>query len=131
MPRMTSAELAAYEARHRLPSPRVLEGVEREAQLHEQIFTECRRRGWQVLHGSMSERTHRTLGEPDFTILADEGRVIFVEAKSRTGKLSPAQRDFKHHAEGNKHTIHVVRSLLEFLDTIRKEPNGPQTYQTS
>jgi hypothetical protein len=96
-------------------------GVSREASLHEEIYDECRRRGWIALHGSMAERTCRTLGEPDFVILADGGRVRFVECKSRTGKLSPAQAALKHHAERLGHTVHVVRSLEEFLQ-IASEP---------
>jgi hypothetical protein len=90
-------------------------GTVREAELHEEIFSECRRRGWIALHGSMAERTCRTLGEPDFVILADGGRVLFVECKSRTGKLSPAQAALKHHAEKLGHKVHVVRSFEEFL----------------
>jgi len=89
-------------------------GVSREAELHEEIFDECRARGWIALHGSMAERTCRTLGEPDFTILADGGRVLFVECKTRSGKLSPAQAALKFHAEKLGHTIHLVRSLEEF-----------------
>ncbi len=90
----------------------------REAELHEQVFDECRRRGWIALHGSMAERTCRTLGEPDFVILADGGRVLFVECKSRTGKLSPAQAALKFHAETLGHTVHVVRSLEDFLKLL-------------
>ena len=90
-------------------------GVSREADLHEAIFDECRRRGWIALHGSMAERTCRTLGEPDFVILAEGGRVLFVECKSRTGKLSPAQAALKHHAGKLGHTVQVVRSMEEFL----------------
>lgn len=90
----------------------------REAELHEAIFDECRRRGWIALHGSMAERTCRTLGEPDFVILADGGRVLFVECKSRSGKLSPAQAALKHHAEKLGHAVHVVRSLNEFLELL-------------
>ena len=93
-------------------------GEEREASLHEAIFDECRRRGWIALHGSMAERTCRTLGEPDFVILASGGRVIFVECKSRTGKLSPAQVALKFQAEKLGHTVHVVRSFKEFLELI-------------
>ena len=99
-------------------SPRLLPGrtgTVREASLHEEIFDECRRRGWIALHGSMAERTCRTLGEPDFTILANGGRVLFVECKTRTGKLSPAQAALKFHAEKLGHTVHIVRSLDEFL----------------
>ncbi len=93
-------------------------GAAREASLHEEIFDACRQRGWIALHGSMAERSHRTLGEPDFTILADGGRVFFIECKSRQGKLSPAQAALKFHAEKLGHTIHVVRSLEEFSQLL-------------
>jgi|SRR6516162_5900322 hypothetical protein len=93
-------------------------GVGREADLHEAIFSECRRRGWIALHGSMAERTCRTLGEPDFVILTDGGRVLFVECKSRVGKLSPAQAALRFHAEKLGHTVHVVRSFGEFLTSV-------------
>ncbi len=92
--------------------------MSREAKLHEDIFDECRRRGWIALHGSMAERTCRTLGEPDFVILADGGRVLFVECKSRKGKLSPAQAALKHQAERLGHAVHVVRSMGEFLNLV-------------
>ena len=92
--------------------------VSREADLHEEIFDECRHRGWIALPGSMAERTCRTLGEPDFVILAGGGRVLFVECKSRSGKLSPAQAALKFHAEKLGHTVHVVRSREEFLNLL-------------
>ena len=98
--------------------PAARNGVIREASLHEEIFDACRQRGWIALHGSMAERTCRTLGEPDFTILANGGRVLFVECKTRTGKLSPAQAALKFHAEKLGHTIHVVRCLDEFLNLL-------------
>ena len=94
------------------------DGVGREAELHEAIFDECRRRGWIALHGSMAERTCRTLGEPDFVILAGGGRVLLVECKTKTGKLSPAQAALRFHAEHLGHTVHVVRSLEEFLQLL-------------
>lgn len=95
-------------------------GLVREAELHEEIFAECRRRGWIALHGSMAERTCRTLGEPDFVILADGSRVWFVECKTKTGKLSPAQAALKFHAEKLGHTVHVVRSLEEFFAVVNR-----------
>jgi hypothetical protein len=86
-----------------------------EADLHEQIFAECRRRGWIPLHGAMSERTHRTIGEPDFIIIADRGQVLFVECKSSYGKLRPEQQALHIWMRKLGHTVHVVRSLAEFL----------------
>ncbi len=136
---MTSAEFAALERKVAGNFKKPVEvapgkGVEREADLHEQIFAECRRRGWIPLHGAMSERTHRTAGEPDFVILAEkdlsgfdedgiehskfEPCIYLVECKTRTGKLSPAQTALHHHANKLGHTVHVVRSMEEFLKLI-------------
>lgn len=104
----------------------ILEGVEREADLHADIIAECRRRGWQYLHGSMAAETSRTLGEPDFILMADGGRVFFIECKSRNGKLSPAQRDFKAHAERNRHEIHIVRSMRELIEIVGIDEGNPE-----
>jgi hypothetical protein len=94
------------------------EGCDKESELHAQIFDECRRRGWIALHGSMADRTCRTEGEPDFSIMADGGRRFDIECKTRTGKLSPAQTAMIHHAKRLGHTVHVVRSFEEFLKLI-------------
>lgn len=91
---------------------------EDEGELHEQVRRECERRGWVCLHGSMAARTHRTLGEPDFVILADGGRVFFVELKRRTGKLSLAQAAMQCHMRKLGHEMHVVRSLAEFCAVV-------------
>jgi len=117
-PTPTLARLNPHLFGTRSPERGTRKRVTREAELHEEIFDECRRRGWIALHGSMAERTCRTLGEPDFVILANGGRVLFVECKSRSGKLSPAQAALKHHAERLGHTVHVVRSLAEFLKLL-------------
>lgn len=89
-----------------------------EADLHAQIFNECRRRGWIALHGSMSERTHRTAGEPDFIILTDDKRALMVECKTAKGKLTIEQQAMIAHAAKLGHTIHVVRSFTEFLNIL-------------
>lgn len=96
--------------------------VVKERDLHEDIIDFCADHGWQYLHGSMATRTHRTEGEPDFIILASNGRVFFIECKSRTGKLSTKQRDFAHHAEKNGHHVWTIRSMSEFreLTTIER-----------
>ena len=116
--RMTQSEVDAYQMRHapKLVTPQA--GCDKESKLHEQIFDECRRRGWIALHGAMSERTHRTDGEADFSIMASGGRRFDIECKTRTGKLSMEQAAMLHHAKTLGHTIHVVRSFEEFLKLI-------------
>lgn len=123
MSQFSSEWLFAREARMGKKQPVAKSGCDKESELHEQIFAECRRRGWIALHGAMSERTHRTAGEPDFVIL--RGRtfemhptVLFVECKTRTGKLSMEQSAMIHHAKRLGHTIHVVRSFEEFLKLL-------------
>lgn len=96
--------------------------TERESELHDKIFDACRSRGWIAFHGSMSERTSRTLGEFDFVILADKARVFLVECKTRTGKLSPAQQAIHTWSEKLGHEPHVVRSIEEFLEVVNTQP---------
>lgn len=115
---MSSAEFAIYEARRAKPALRPADAEPNESDLHAKIFNECRRRGWIPFHGAMSERTHRTLGEPDFTILADSGRSLMVECKARDGKLSLEQHAMIVHAKKLGHEIHVVWSFNQFLNLI-------------
>jgi hypothetical protein len=89
-----------------------------ERDLHSQIFDECRRRGWIALHGSMSERTHRTLGEWDFTIISDNSRVFFIELKSASGKLKREQEALIAWAKKLGHTVHIVRSFQQFIQIV-------------
>lgn len=121
----TDADVAAHNARHETIRGQCGEVMElriavesRESDLHAKIFDECRRRGWIALHGSMSERSHRTLGEWDFTVVADNGRVFFVEAKTASGKLSAEQQALIAWAKKLGHCVHVVRSFTEFLNLL-------------
>ena len=129
--RMTEAELAAYLFRSKDKArgtvldvpPDDVQGlgpaVGCERDLHIQILDECKRRGWIALHGSMAEATARIVGEWDFTILADNGRVFFIEIKTKTGKLSTAQQGMIQWAAKLGHKVHVVRSLQEFLELTK------------
>ena len=100
------------------PESGVGNGVDDESDLHEQIHQECRKRGWLAFHGAMSHRTYRTTGEPDWLVLGDSGRFWMVECKSRTGKLSPAQRAVAAHAANLHQPYYVVRSLEDFLRIV-------------
>lgn len=82
--------------------------------LHNKIITYCKDRRWIYFRSSMAHRTHATLGTPDFIILADKGRVLFIECKSKTGKLSTEQLGIQLAAKILGHTVHAVRSMREF-----------------
>jgi hypothetical protein len=132
----TEADVALHNSRVRKENqiPVKAGGCAREADLHLQILDECRKRGWIALHGSMASPTRRNEGEPDFVILGGTVRVcasltgelyedmrsfvLFVEAKTRLGKLSPAQQAFHAHAKKLGHVVHVVRSFQEFLNLL-------------
>lgn len=121
---ISTADYIAILARSRNRVPQGLapsQGVAKESDLHADIIQECRRRGWVYLHGSMAEATHRTSGEPDFVIAADGGKTYYIEAKSRIGKLSPAQNAMRAHLEKLRHTYHVVRSMEDFLNAIQAQ----------
>ena len=89
-------------------------GQSPEKALHAQIREFCRARKWLYFTGSMAHRSRRTLGEPDFTILAPNGQVLFVECKTLTGKLSEEQIQIQREADRLGHCIHIVRSLDDF-----------------
>lgn len=89
--------------------------LERESDLHDQVTDECRRRGWLWVHARMDKATHATIGCPDFIILADGNRTLWVECKRKDGKLSKEQQAFKAMAEKLGHKVHIVRSLTEFV----------------
>src|SRR5262245_45180498 len=114
MPRMTPEQYREFQIRmHGMQETRrtCLEGVKHEVDLHNDIMEECQRRGWIAFHGSMAAATHRTLGEPDFQIVADKGRTFYIECKSRTGKLSPAQQAMQANMKHLSHEMHVCRSM--------------------
>ncbi len=123
MPNITPEEYRAFQAKQMRGVPykpgydqigNILAPVETESDLHNQIIDYCKSKGWQYLHGSMAHRSRRTIGENDFTILADGGRVFLVEVKTKSGKLSPEQNAFIAHARRNGHTVHVIRSMDDF-----------------
>lgn len=131
MPRMTETQyrihLMRTAARHNAqvmgmvalePKHEPGNGVEDESDLHDQIHQECRKRGWLAFHGALTHRTYRTIGEPDWLVLGDAGRFWMVECKTRLGKLSPAQQAVAAHAAKLQHTVHVVRSLEDFLRIV-------------
>jgi hypothetical protein len=116
---ITYAQFLDMQARTKKNSPLIRPDGEpaplgKEADLHYGIIDFCKSKNWIYFHGSMARATARTRGEPDFVILANSGRVFFIEAKTRIGKLSLEQQGIAMWAEKLGHKIHVVRSMEEF-----------------
>ncbi len=90
-----------------------------EADLQEQIEAECRRRQWPFVRTRMDKATTFTMaGVPDFVIAADEGRTLWVECKSATGKQTPAQKGFEILLNLRKHEYHLINSFAAFLKLL-------------
>ena len=92
--------------------------MSKEAELHSAIAAYCKQNQLLAFHGSMAHRTFRTEGEPDFVILVPQGKVLLVECKTKTGKLSTEQQGVAMWAERLGHRVHVVRSMTEFEQVI-------------
>ena len=61
-----------------------------EAQFQQQIIAMARLLGWRVYHTHDSRRSEP--GFPDLTLVRD--RIVFLEVKTETGRLSPEQADW-------------------------------------
>lgn len=63
-------------------------------------------------------------GVPDRIIFSPEGRVIFVEIKTETGRLTPAQRAqmqrLRFYGQETR-VLYGVKDVVAFLDEIRKD----------
>lgn len=96
------------------------DACEDEAKLHQDILDWCAKCSprWIVFRGSMAHKTYRTPGEPDMIVAADGGRTFYIECKTRTGKLSPAQQAIRAWADLLGHKVHVIRSLKEFIEIV-------------
>lgn len=125
MPKMTQAEYIAHElrvahAKRKAPENACLD----EGELHGEIAKHCKMAGWICFHGTWGKLSRRTPGEPDFTILADKGRVFFIECKAKGGKFSTEQLGMKMWAEKLGHTIHTVYSFQDFCDVVTTPPSS-------
>lgn len=121
--RMSSAEYAALLARRAggigaIKVADTSEGVEVESKLHQDVLAYCRTHGWICFHASMVHRTYSTIGTPDCIIIANDGRWFLIELKTRTGKLSTEQAALAFWAARLGTTIHVCRSMEDFVKVV-------------
>lgn len=90
----------------------------REAQLERYFYSACRREGWKAIKLLPSER-----GVPDRLVLTPGGGVFFVELKTETGRVSPAQREWHRRAAVLGTHVYVVKGRNEvdqWIETIKQ-----------
>lgn len=125
MPNMTQSEVNAYLAKQNVKEYAVMEvgrklsGEEKESELHRNILAACKIRGWIAFHARMDKPCTSTLGSPDFVVIAEGGRVFFIESKTAKGKLSTDQLAMKAWANKLGTEIHVIRSMEEFYEITK------------
>jgi hypothetical protein len=100
-----------------------LESGQREIPLHNRIMAHCNSQWpkWKYIRARSDMASTIAVGAQDFTIFLPGGRVLCVECKSKTGKITPAQRDWEHEMAALGHIVHEVRSFDEFMKLIDAE----------
>lgn len=93
------------------------DAVARELPLHDEIMAHCNKQWprWKFIRARSDQRSTIAEGANDFTIFMPSGRLLLVEVKSKTGKLSPVQRDWAHEMKLLGHTVYECRSMSEFM----------------
>lgn len=116
--RMTWAEFLAYNAKSGAAPMPAGEGVEKEADLHDQIIAYCKMKRWVYSHSRMDKATTTALGIPDFIIAADNGRTFWIEAKGAKTKVTREQEGMIHWLQSLGHKAAICRNFEEFLKAI-------------
>lgn len=122
--RWTPEQLADYERRRNPPQVNRTEAVDDESQLHNDIKQHCKNKGWRYVNARMDKRSSIGEGICDFIIAADNGRVFWIECKSKTGKISLGQSTFIVWLLKLGHTVHVVTNMDQFLEIV-SGPTAP------
>ena len=94
---------------------------EKESELKAKCMEYCRLRGWLVFTGSMAHKAKRTAGEPDMIVLADAGRVYWIELKVMGRKQEIDQLSVECHMTKLGHLYQLVRSLEQFQQAVNPQ----------
>lgn len=98
----------------------IVQGVSREIeQLHNPIIAWCRAQVPQVpfIHSRPDKATGSTLGAPDF-VICYRGKILMIELKTETGKLSKDQRIWHHLAKLQGVEVLTLRDMASFYKAV-------------
>jgi len=101
------------------------DGVDLEIPLHNKILEYCDSQWprWKYIHANPSTKSTIGVGVHDITIFMTgnfdkQPRVLCVECKTRTGKLSVEQLAWDYEMQLVGFKVHVIRSFEEFLKLL-------------
>lgn len=88
--------------------------------LHEPIIKWCESQHPRIpyVHSRTDKKSTTGKGVCDF-LIAYQGKVYFIECKTRTGKLSPDQLAFALLLSFQGFKLHVIRSMKEFFEVVK------------
>jgi roadblock/LC7 domain-containing protein len=86
-----------------------------ESDLHDKILAYCRAKGWLAIHSRMDVPATVQIGTPDFAIAMGGGKTVYVEAKRKAGKATPAQLAWMAGLHKLGHKAAIIRSFEEFV----------------
>lgn len=112
---MTTAHMSPAEARRAMAKHA---GTQSETIIKKQVKAYLQLRGWFIFYNLQGVGAYK--GVPDF-IAVKEGRVVFLEVKTATGRLSNWQLIFQAHIEDGGGEYVVVRSLEDAMDVDRQK----------
>lgn len=94
-------------------------GEKRESRLAREIRDYCAKQWppWLVSSARTDVPSTLPVGYPDLTVWGP-GWVVLLELKSRTGKASPSQREWATKFAALGWTMHVIRTMDEFLAAV-------------
>lgn len=98
----------------------LVHGVSREIeQLHNPIIAWCRAQVPQVpfIHSRPDKATGSTLGAPDF-VICYRGKILMIELKTETGKLSKDQTVWHHLAKLQGVEVLTLRDMESFYKAV-------------
>lgn len=128
--RWTEDQLRAYEARqapkHRQPVSEDAVPAGQEASLQNQIMAWCDAQWprWKYLCPRFDRKSTLQVGAHDITVFGPFPKCLLVECKTATGKLTAPQQSWAAEMRMLGWTVHVVRSMTEFLELVKIEANS-------
>lgn len=102
--------------------PEATQGVdagEEIEKLHRPALKWLRENGHSFIYNRPDRASTGTPGAPDLVVAAGGGRILFIEFKTKSGKLSREQVTWHHLAATAGHTVHVVRSIEAFMELMK------------